>query len=94
MAMTLEEQASLMNDQTFRGRVKVAALLYAQYLTLHPGNSNSMSNWVFATLKSPDSAAAMLVPSVVINPNVQAAGALTSDDELKAAVQTAANAMM
>lgn len=94
MALNLEESANLINDSAFRGRVKVAALLYAQYLTLHPGNSNSMMNWVFQTLKSPDASTAMLVPSVVINPNVQSAGKDVTDADLQSAVQTVANSLM
>jgi len=92
--MTLEESANLMNDLNFRGRVKVAALIYAQYLTLQPNNSSSAANWIFATLRAPDIAAQTLTPSVVINPNVQNAGALVTDANLQAAVQQVANSLM
>lgn len=94
MAMTLEESAELINDATFRGRVKVAALLYAQYMSLHPGNSSSLTNWIFQTLRAPDQVAQTLTPSVVINPAVQDAGANVTDQDLQSAVQTVANTLM
>jgi len=92
--MTLEESANLINDPSFRGRVKVAALIYAQYLSLQPNNSSSTSNWIFQTLRAPDQVALTLTPSVVINPNVQIAGANVADPDLQAAVQSVATSLM
>jgi len=92
--MTFEESATLINDPTFRGRVKVAALVYAQYLSLQPNNSSRRSDWIFNTLRAPDIATQTLTPSVVINPNVQQEGASVTDPNLQAAVQMAADTLM
>ena len=96
MAMTYEESAALMQDMAFRGRVKVAALNYAQYLSLQvaTASSNATMMWVQQTFRSPDAMAQTLTPPTVMNPNVQAAGTDVSDDALLAAVQSVANMMM
>jgi len=92
--MTFEESAQLMTNPQFRGRVKVAALQYAQYLITLPSLSNSRSNWVRSTIQSPDSTAQTLVSSVVMNVNVQTYGANVSDPDLAAAVQVVSDMMM
>lgn len=92
--MTFEESAQLINDQAFRGRVKVAALLYAQYLSQQPNLGNAKQTWIRQTMQAPDQAAQLLSPNVVINPNVQQAGAAVTDANLQAAVQYVADAMM
>ena len=46
--MTYEESSVLMNDATFRGRVKVAALKFAAYLFAESNavqGHNSRENW-------------------------------------------------
>ena len=94
MALSLADSAILMMDSTFRGRVKVAALKYAQYLQLQPSLSNSKSNWIRSTISSPDQTAATLTPAVVMNPNVQGPGADVDDANLSAAVQAVADLQM
>lgn len=94
MALDYTESAALMQDPTFRGRVKVAALEYAQFLTLQPANSNSKVKWIQQTYANPDQMAATLTPPTVMNPNVQAAGATISDAELQGAVQAVADLIM
>lgn len=96
MAMTQEESAALMNDPVFRGRVKVCALNYAQYLTLQAAtaSSNAKMKWMQATIAGPDQMAATLTPPVVLNPNVQIAGAEVTDADLMAAVQAVADMIM
>jgi hypothetical protein len=84
-----------MNDPTFRGRVKVAALQYAQYIHLQAGVPNSKTQWAQRTMQQPDATAQILVPTVVMNPNVQqAGGAAINDTDLIAAVQSVADMMM
>ena len=83
-----------MKDPTFYDRVKVAGLSYAQYLNLQAGNPRSKQVWVQQTVMSPDVTATQLVNPVVLNPNVQAAGAAVTDADLQAAVQAVADSMM
>ena len=96
MSMTLEESAALMNDATFRGRVKVAALNYAQYLSLQASTASSNAKMTFMqqTMRAPDAMAQTLTPPTVLNPNVQQDGPTVSDASLQAAVQTTADMMM
>lgn len=94
MAMTFEESAALMNDADFRGRVKVAALQYATGIMLQSGNSKSRTVWAQNTMQSPDMQAQVLTPNVVMNVNVQMAGADISDQDLAAATQVTADMMM
>jgi hypothetical protein len=94
MALTLSDSAALINDPTFRGRVKVAAVNYAQYLQLQPSLSASKSRWIQNTMTQPDQAAQQLTPGVVLNPSVQNAGAAVTDADLKAATQVVADLQM
>jgi len=92
--MTFEESAQLMNDPTFRGRVKVAALTYAQYILQSGPLGNSRFQWAQRTMQTPDQTAQTLVPAVVMNVNVQQNGANTDDPNLQAAVQVVAEIMI
>lgn len=96
MALTQEESAALMNDPVFRGRVKVCALNYAQYLSLQAATagSNAKMTWMQSTVRNPDNMAATLTPPTVLNPNVQIAGAEVTDADLMAAVQAVADMIM
>lgn len=95
MAMSQTDTANLINDPIFRGRVKVAALQYAQYLQLQPSLNASKANWIQRTMTQPDQIAQTLVAAVVISPNVQnAGGSSVSDPDLLAATQYAADLQM
>jgi hypothetical protein len=94
MALTYEESAILMNDPVFKGRVKVSALTYAQYITLQPATSGSRIRWAQQVMQQPDAMAQSLVSPVVMNPNVQADGGAIDDVNLQAAVQAVADVMM
>lgn len=94
MALNFAQSAALMNNLDFRGRVKVAALQYATALLAQPGSSNSKASWVQRTMQQPDTTAQVLVPAVVLNVNVQNAGADITDQDLAAAVQATADKMM
>jgi hypothetical protein len=93
MAMSYEESNALMQDMAFRGRVKVAAVVYAQYLALLPA-TNAQMRWIQTTMSQPDQMAGTLTPPTVMNPDVQAAGPTVSDEVLQAAVQSVANQIM
>lgn len=95
--LTYDQSAQLMQDSTFRGRVKVACLSYAQYISLEPTNvpaHNSRFKWAQRCVQAPDAIAAETVPPTVMNPNVQQAGSAVTDPDLQAAVQTVVDAIM
>lgn len=92
--LSLDQSAQLMKDFTFLGRVKSAALTYAQYLSLQPANSGAKVRWMQQTMNQPDQMAQQLVSPVVLNPNVQQAGSTIDDPGLQAAVQSVADVMM
>ena len=92
--LSLDQSAQLTRDFTFQGRVKSAAIIYAQYLTLQPSNSASRMRWIQQTMSQPDQMAQQLVSPVVYNPNVQQAGSVIDDASLQAAVQVVADTLM
>ena len=94
MALTLEESAELAADPTFRGRIKMAALKYAEYLLNQPTNTpaiNTMRKWAMDTQRSPDTRAQELQPLVVMDTAVQDAGAEITDPALQGTVETVVN---
>jgi hypothetical protein len=92
--MTYTESAALMQDVEFRGRIKVAALKYADSIlneaTSTPA-SNTRRHWALGTQQQPDNTALLLQPSVVMDAAVQAAGAAIADAGLQGAVETCVN---
>lgn len=92
--MDLLESANLMNDQTFRSRIKAAALQYALYIQSQANNSNSRANWAQRTIQAPDQMVGLLAGAVVMNTNVQQAGAEVTDPALIAAVQVVSDLQM
>lgn len=95
--MTYEESAALMNDPTFRGRVKVASLKYATSITdespIVPAH-NTRLRWAQSCYQSPDTIAGQLQPPTVMDSAVQAAGADISDEALQGAVETVVNKIL
>jgi hypothetical protein len=90
--MTYEETFQLMRDQIFRGRVSVACTKFASYIAdeapsvpAHP----TRYKWSMATLANPDAAATQVIPTVVWDNEVQAAGPEVTDEALQGAVETA-----
>ena len=83
-----------MNNVDFRNRVKAAALQYALYIQTQANNSNSRANWAQRMLQSPDQMAMQLAGGVVMNVNVQQAGADVTDQNLAAAVQIVSDLQM
>lgn len=84
--LTLDESAQLMNDQTFRGRVKAACISFAGSVLAAPG-SVSLFTWAKNCYQNPDGTAAQVVPPAVMNINVQQAGGSIDDNSLLATVQ-------
>ena len=95
--MTYEESALLMNDVTFRGRIKVAVLNYAVYIMNEAVSTpahNSRYKWAQTCMQQPDMTAQQVQPSVVIDPAVQSAGAAIDDVALQVAVEGVVNKLI
>jgi hypothetical protein len=92
--MTYEESAALMQDVTFRGRVKVAILKYSGFIQIEPPETmahNSRYRWAQSAAQQPDMTAQQLQPMVVMDPQVQLEGAAVEDAELQLAVEGVVN---
>lgn len=96
-ALTYTQSADLMNDLAFRGRVKVACLKYADFITLEaasvPAHSTRIK-WAQQTMLMPDGAAGTVTPTVVMDPAVQTNGAAITDSALQSAVENSINKML
>jgi hypothetical protein len=95
--LTYEESAALMNDFNFRGRVKVAALKYADSIMIEDDTvpaHNTRGRWALETFRNPDITAQQLHPAVVMDSAVQAAGAAVEDAALQGAVETVVNKIL
>ena len=95
--LTFEQSFELMSDPMFRGRVQVACLAYAQYITLEPTGApahNTRLRWAASVYQNPGFIAAQTTPPTVMNPNVQQAGSDVTDLDLQAAVQAVVDEML
>ena len=95
--MTYEESAALMQDMTFRGRCKVAALKYADSIMIEASSvpaHSSRYKWAQNTFLQPDLVAMQVQPPTVMDPGVQSAGAAVTDVALQGAVETVVNKMI
>jgi hypothetical protein len=95
--MTYDESQALMNDFEFRGRIKVAALKYADSI-LGEANTipahNTRMRWASNTMQSPDQTAAQLQPPTVMDSQVQQDGKDITDVLLQGSVETVVNKLM
>jgi hypothetical protein len=98
MALSYEATAELMKDLTFRGRVSIACVNYARYITDEAATTPAHSTryrWAQATLISPEGAVGQVIPTVVTDSAVQdAGGAAITDPALQNAVETAVNKLL
>jgi hypothetical protein len=95
--MTYEESAALMTDPTFRGRIKVAALKYADSITNEATNTpahNTRLRWAVNTMQQPDMVAQQLQPPTVMDGQVQSDGAEITDTLLQGSVEAVINKLM
>jgi hypothetical protein len=95
--MTYEESAALMNDNAFRGRIKVAVLKYADSIMIEANTvpaHNTRLHWAQQAMQMPDAIAAQIQPPVVMDAQVQIDGAAISDAALQASVETVVNKML
>lgn len=97
MALTYEDSAALMNDPAFRGRVKVACLKFATYIMDEapsvPAHSTRIK-WAQQTTANPEVSATQIIPTVVMDGQVQADGAAITDPNLQTAVETSVNKLL
>ena len=95
MALDYAGTATLMNDATFRGRVKVACLHFSAYVTgediTTPAHTSRL-RWAQNTLANPDFAAQQITPIVVGDPGIQAANNPDASDIADSIVQSATEA--
>lgn len=96
--MTYKESSDLMVDIEFRGRIKVACLTFASYITgedpATPAHSTRIK-WAQQTMATPDSTASQIQPTVVMDAAVQeAGGADVTDEALQGAVETSVNKLL
>jgi hypothetical protein len=98
MALTYQETADLMKDAVFRGRVGVACVNYARYITDEAATVPAHSTryrWAQQTLIMPETAVSQVIPTVVTDSAVQdAGGAAITDPALQSAVETAINKLL
>jgi hypothetical protein len=95
--MTYDESASLMVDNGFLGRVKVGCLKYAETIMNEPSDTvahNSRLRWARDTYQQPDIVARQVQQPVVMDPNIQIAGATASDAIIQGAVEATVNKLI
>ena len=95
--MTYAESAALCTNLDFRGRVKIAALKYADSILIEANTvpaHNTRERWAMNTFQQPDMIAGQLQPPVVMDPAVQLAGAEIADAALQGAVEGVVNKML
>ena len=94
MALTSEESSALMNDFTFRGRVKASCVKYANAKLIVSSTALGFASgyrWATTCLDQPDQMAATVTPGTVMDPAVQEAGAAITDAALQGAVEGTVN---
>lgn len=93
--MTYEESAALINDQAFRGRIKVACLTYASRILkggeTGVGASQAANRWATVTFQAPDQTAQTVIGPAVMEPGVQSEGEKIDDGALQFSVENAVN---
>lgn len=97
MALTYEQTAALMQDAVFRGRVGVACVNFARYITDEQPSTpahNTRMKWAQQTLLTPEATVAQVIPTVVTDAAVQAEGSAITDAALQTAVETAVNKLI
>ena len=97
MALTYEESSDLMADPVFRGRVKVACINFARYITDEAATTPAHSTrirWAQTTLISPETAVNQVTPTVVMDAAAQEAGSAITDEALQSAVENSVNKLL
>jgi hypothetical protein len=95
--LTYDQSSQLMADMTFRGRVKVSVLTFANRIFAESATTpshNSRYRWALKTYQQPDIVAAEAQQPTVMHANVQAAGSEVSDKDLQTAVEAVVGELM
>ena len=90
MALTYTESAALMTDPTFRGRIKVACLKYADSILIADtpvSMQSGLVRWALRAFQMPDTVAQETQPPTVMDGAVQADGAAISDGALQGSLE-------
>jgi hypothetical protein len=94
MTISYADTANLMNDPEFRGRSQVACLRYASYISgedaATPAHA-TRSRWAQETVRNPMASVTQIMPVLVMDDKVQAAGSAITDNDLQSAVETSVN---
>ena len=97
MELSYDQSSTLMGDPTFRGRVKVACLKFANAILDEPTATpahNTRLRWATSAVQNPDGTAAQTTPTVVMDAAVQSAGSEITDEALQGAVETVLQKLM
>ena len=97
MALSYTESNKLMQDPDFRGRVKVACLMYAQAINIEPTDTvghNTRFKWAGICADNPEFMTNKVTPNATMDPAVQSAGSAIDDAALQAAVQKTVDGIM
>jgi hypothetical protein len=97
MALDYAGSDALMKNEAFKGRVKCACLIFANYIlgeAISIPAHNTRVKWANNTISAPDTAAAFVTPSVVMDPAVQQDGEAITDAALQGAVENAINKLL
>jgi len=94
MTISYTDTAALMIDGVFIGRVKVACLHFASYISgedstvpAHP----TRLRWSQQAFLMPDNAVMQIMSTLVMDPKVQAEGAAITDTDLQSSVEASVN---
>jgi ribosome-interacting GTPase 1 len=94
MPLTLEESAALMNDQTMKGKAKVAMLRYCDTILIEADSTlghTSRVRWAQQAMQQPEIWVNQLYPNVIMDPAIQEAGAAATDQQIQAATEAVIN---
>lgn len=94
MALTYDQLAALMNDQAFRGKVKVSMLRYCDTILIEPDTTlghTSRVRWAQQAMQQPEMWASQLTPSVVMDPAIQESGSASTDIQVQGATEAVIN---
>jgi hypothetical protein len=88
--LSQEQSAALMSDFTFRGRVKVCCVKYADSIVIASvavSTHTAAVKWAFRCFQVPDTVAGEVQPGAVMDGKVQSEGSAVTDQDLQSAVE-------
>ena len=95
--LSYDQSNTLMSDFGFRGRIKVACLTFAAYISGEAPSEpahNTRLKWAQSAMLNPDQTAGQVQPQTVMDAAVQQQGSAISDKDLQTAVETTVNKIM